>query len=113
MAALPTRNLDESVKRRLQSRAASRERSMEAVTGGLWRQRHARSSRKLSASPTAPPVCSPRCSSGSPCSAEWTLTAQARRARPRCGSQRMIVLGTNVVSELMRPEPTPRVTDLA
>ena len=53
MAALNIRNIDETVKRRLQS--------ARLVTADQWRQRHARSSRK--------PFASPRTRSG--CSRRW------------------------------------------
>lgn len=101
MATLTIRNLDEAVKRRLGVRAGEHGRSMEDEVREILRE-------AVSEEQGGPDlVASPpfeRASQGSEASSSSFQHANHR------WSTDVLVLDTNVISELMRPTPSPMVT---
>src|SRR5579859_2924701 len=77
--------------------------------GGPWRPRSAQSSSTRLRSRTKAPTWLRRLWPVSVSSAEWSSTCRREMPRPEQSSSLMIILDTNVVSELMRPEPDARV----
>ena len=101
VAALNIRNLNETVKRRLQVRAARHGRSMEAEVRAILEE----AVREPADSAGLFQALLDRF--GALGGSTWTCPDATNRRAPR--SLRMIILDTNVVSELMRPEPAPQV----
>ena len=109
MASITVRNLEEELKRRLRIRAAENGRSMEEEARQILRTALYRKpiARKDLASAIRARFATPgRGRTGHP-----SPFTHAQNGPIRLKRLRMIILDTNVVSELMRPNPSPIVVD--